>query len=97
VNAAAVCERDLTSFVRDIARLYGWRRYHTWLAKHSPAGFPDEILLRPPRLVVAELKSDVGRLTDAQAEWLEAWRQIPCAEVFLWTPADMDEIARVLR
>jgi hypothetical protein len=95
--SATISERDLTGYVRDVARLHGWRRYHAWLSKHSPAGFPDEILLRPPRLVVAELKSSAGRTSDAQEEWLEAWRQIPCAEVFLWTPADMDGIAAVLR
>ena len=32
--------------VRDLAKLFDWRRYHTWTSIHSPAGFPDEILLR---------------------------------------------------
>jgi hypothetical protein len=95
--SATISERDLTGYVRDVARLHGWRRYHTWLSRHSPAGFPDEVLLRAPRLVVAELKSETGRLTDAQAEWLEEWERIPCAEVYVWTPADMDTIAEVLR
>jgi hypothetical protein len=96
-GASRITEKDLTSYVRDIAKLYGWRRYHTWISKHSAAGFPDEILLRDDRLIVAELKSQVGKVTSAQNEWLKAWRRIPCAEVFTWTPADMDVIAEVLR
>jgi hypothetical protein len=95
--SVTITEKDLTAYVRDLAKAFGWRRYHTWLSKHSPAGFPDEVLLRGPRLVVAELKSSRGYITDTQAAWLEAWRQIPCAEVYLWTPSEMDEIARVLR
>jgi hypothetical protein len=94
---ATVSERELTTYVRDVARLHGWRRYHAWLSKHSPAGFPDEVLLRPPRLVFAELKSERGRLSDEQEAWLEELRAVPGVEVFVWRPADMDAIASVLR
>jgi hypothetical protein len=62
-----VTERDLAGYLRDVARAFGWRRYHTFLSKHSPAGFPDEVLVRPPRLIFAELKSDHGRLKPEQA------------------------------
>jgi hypothetical protein len=96
-NAAAITERDLTSYVRDLAKTFGWRRYHTFFSVKSTPGFPDELLLRGPRLIVAELKSSTGRVSEAQSEWLEAWRQIPGAEVFTWTPEHMDEIAEVLR
>jgi hypothetical protein len=93
----AVSERDLAEYVRDLARAFGCCCYHTWLAKHSPAGFPDEVLVRPPRLFFAELKSERGKLKPDQEGWLEALRQVPGVEVYLWRPADMDAIARVLR
>jgi len=96
-QSATVSERDLTGYVRDLARALGWRRYHTWLAKHSPGGFPDEVLVRPPRLVFAELKSERGVLTLDQEGWLEALRQVAGGDVYVWRPPDMDEIARVLR
>ena len=54
-------EKELDAAVGKLCRLYGWRRYHTYRSKHSPAGFPDEVLLRPPRLVFAELKSEKGK------------------------------------
>jgi hypothetical protein len=95
--SAAVTERDLTGYVRDTARLFGWRRSHTWLSKHSPAGFPDEVLVRPPRLIFAELKSNTGRLSPDQQAWLEELREVPGVEVYVWNPADMDTIAEILR
>jgi len=97
VSAEPISERDLTGYVRDCARRFGWLRFHTWLAKHSQAGFPDEVLLRPPRLIFAELKSERGKLKPDQEAWLDALRQVPGVEVYLWRPDSMDEIAKVLR
>jgi hypothetical protein len=96
-DAAVVTERDLTAYVRDLAKLCRWKRYHAWLSKHSPAGFPDEVLVRAPRLIFAELKSEKGALTDAQAAWLNELSQVPGLEVYVWKPADMDAIAETLR
>src|SRR3954462_9408386 len=36
--ASAMTERDLTRAVADIARLFGWERYHTHRSDFSPAG-----------------------------------------------------------
>lgn len=79
--SATITERDLGVYLRDVARAFGWRRYHTWISKNSAAGFPDEVLVRPPRLIFAELKSDRGRLSPDQQAWLEDLREIPDAEV----------------
>jgi len=95
MTSATISERDLTSFVRDVARAFGWRRYHTFLSKHSPAGFPDEVLLRPPRLIFAELKSERGKFKPEQLEWLSDLRAVPGVEVYSWKPSDMDAIAEV--
>jgi len=95
--APSISERELTGYVRDVARGFGWRRYHTWLSKHSPAGFPDEVLVRSGRLIFAELKSERGKLSDEQEAWLEELRAVPGVEVYLWRPADMDAIAAALR
>ena len=90
-------EKQLTRIVSDLAKLFGWKRYHTFLSRHSEAGFPDEILVRGSRLVVAELKSERGRLTEGQRLWLDVFRAVPSAEVFVWTPDDVEQIAEVLR
>ncbi len=68
-------EKALQSAVRDYARLRGWHCYCVWDSRHSPKGWPDLVLLRPPRMVVAELKSTRGRLTKEQRETLKPEEQ----------------------
>ena len=88
-------ERELQEAVRQLAALYGWRYFHVFNSRRSPAGFPDCVLVKPPRLVIAELKSDDGRVTPAQKVWLEDLRRSSC-EVYVWKPADLQDIARIL-
>lgn len=90
-------EKQFLQQVRDLARLFGWLEYHTWNSLHSTAGFPDLVLVRPPRVIFAELKAERGRLTLAQQAWLDALRQCEGVEVYLWRPADLEQIVRVLR
>ena len=70
-------------------------------------GFPDLILIRRDelggRFIVAELKSENGKVTKAQQEWLGiltylAGYSSPSArmEVYIWRPSDRDALERVL-
>ena len=79
-----------------LAKLLDWLCYHTWSSIHSPKGYPDLTLCRPPRVIIAEVKSDKGKLTEAQSEWLDALRGCPGVEVYLWRPGMWDEIEAVL-
>jgi hypothetical protein len=45
----ALTEKDFTRQVRDLAEMLGWKFYHPWLSIHSPRGFPDLALCKPPR------------------------------------------------
>ncbi len=79
-----------------LAKQLGWMHYHTHDSRRSPAGFPDLVLVRGSRLVIAELKTDCGTLTPEQVTWLTALRT--CAgEVYIWRPRNWDDIALVLR
>jgi hypothetical protein len=60
-------------------------------------GWPDLVLAKPGRLIVAELKSDTGRLAADQAKWLTTLREAPRPEVFLWRPHGFNSIVSVLR
>ena len=71
-NKIPMTEKDLEYQVKDLAKIFHWKYYHTWRSIHSPAGFPDCVMVRPPRLIFAELKSEKGKLSDKQKEWLEA-------------------------
>ena len=83
----SLTERDFSQQVIELARLRGWKVYHTWSSIHSPAGFPDLVLTRKGRLIFAELKSDKGKLTPAQEEWLASLRET-AARVYEWRPTD---------
>lgn len=91
-----VTEADWQRTIVELARLNGWLVFHDRVAWRSDPGWPDLVLLRGPRLVVAELKSETGKLTPAQEAWLMRWRSVPCAEVFVLRPHDWDLIVRVL-
>lgn len=88
VQRLAQSERDFRQQVVQLAQLRGWLVYWTWTSIHSPAGFPDLVLCRPPRLIVAELKTATGKVTLAQQEWLAALGACTGVEVALWRPAD---------
>ena len=91
-----ITENDFEQQVKELAAIYHWRYYHTWTSIHSPRGFVDVVMVKGNRLVFAELKSDKGKLTAYQEEWLDALKDTG-AEVYVWRPGDFNEIVEVLR
>lgn len=101
-------ERQFQAAVLDVARLQGWRVFHAHdsrrqikpgvhVGDRDAAGFPDLVLCRPPRLLVAELKSARGRLRPEQREWLGLFEQLERVESYLWRPADWENVVEILR
>jgi hypothetical protein len=91
-----ISERQFMAQVTRLANLLGWKTYHTHDSRRSEAGSPDLVLVRRPRLIFAELKSERGKATDEQRAWLGELRE--CGQsVYLWRPSDWREIERVLR
>lgn len=58
-------------------------------------GFPDLVLVKPPRIIFAELKAPNGRISPEQAQWHDALRACGL-NVYVWKPADMDDIILLL-
>ena len=87
-------EKQVQSAILDIARLLGWRVYHTFDSRKSEAGFPDLVLVRD-RVIYAEIKRAGERPRPAQIDWLNALSRAG-AEVYVWTEDDYDEIAAIL-
>ncbi len=85
------------ALVVELAQLRGWLVYHTHDSRRSAPGFPDLVLslARPPRLIFAELKTDHGRLTPDQVEWMSRLGAVG-VETYLWRPQDFDAITEVL-
>lgn len=102
-------EEELDNHIRRTALLLGWWPYHTRYSWRSEGGFPDWLLLKPPRLLVVEGKrqglwptppkqSGRGRWSIGQAQWLLRWSKLPGAEVLLLWPSDtLGDIARILQ
>src|SRR5262245_1689812 len=79
-----------------LARLRGWLVHHTRAARtrhgwrtpiQSDVGFPDLVCCRAGRVIFAELKSEKGRVTEAQAQWLASLAISGAVEVYTWRPA----------
>jgi hypothetical protein len=106
VLAAQMPERDLQDAVIKLGRLYGWRTAHfrpamTKYGWRTPVqgdgkGFPDTILVRGDRFIVAELKAERGTVAPEQQAWLDDWRQVG-AEVYVWRPSDLATVAEILK
>ena len=88
--ARGMSERQLQKNVIELAQVLGYTLvYHTWNSLHSPKGWPDLVLCKPSeeRIIYIELKSEKGKLTPAQTEWLDgihACRQ----ETHIFRPSD---------
>lgn len=92
-------EADFLRYVLYVARRFGWRCWHVptpmrasrsggFVPAREAAGLCDLVLMHddPPRLILAELKGDGGRLTVEQQEFLRLARGV--AEDMLALMAD---------
>lgn len=89
-----VTEKDLQAAVMAEAATNGWRGYHTWTSMHSAGGFPDCVLVRPPRIVFVELKGPRGKVSEQQAAWLDDLAGVPGVEVYVWHTTE-DDVRRM--
>ena len=85
-------EKDFMDHLLDAAVPAGWMAYHTYDSRRSTAGFPDLVLVKPPVVIFAELKTEKGTPSTAQDEWLEKLGLCTDLSVHLWRPSNWDEI-----
>src|SRR5207248_11253266 len=95
-TVVCIGEKSFMGQVIRLAKLRGWMVYHTHDSRRSASGFPDLVLCRPSRLIFVELKSEKGKPTMEQIEWLDALSGTG-TEVFLWRPSDLERVAWILR
>ena len=106
MTAIALTEAQFQEQVIDLARLAGWRVAHFRTARTAKgwrtpvaadgAGFPDLLLARGGCLLIAELKSEQGRLSTEQRAWLISLRAVPGIDVRVWRPSDWPVIQQTL-
>lgn len=88
-------EREWQAQVVRYARDLGWSVFHVANSKRSEPGWPDLALVRD-RLVMAELKTETGRISPDQERWL-ALLEAAGVETYLWRPSDLKDVLAVLR
>lgn len=90
-------EKEFQQQVIDFAKLNGWLVYFTWSSKHSPAGFPDLVMVHPDKykVVFVELKVGKNKLTASQEDWIDALCDAG-EYVYVWYPEDWPQIEQIL-
>ena len=89
-------EKEYMATIVEYAQACGWQVYHTLWSRGSPHGFPDLVMARENRLVIAEIKSENGFASAQQQQWLDRLGATQ-AEVYLWRPGDWPDAEDVLR
>lgn len=84
-------ESELQSQVVSLCKQFGWGHYHTHNSRRSVKGFPDLVLWRESVMFV-ELKQQKGVVSPDQ-EVVLAGLERAGAEVWVWRPSDLPQIA----
>jgi hypothetical protein len=87
--AAAYAEDQFQAEVVERAQAYHWWWFHDNDSRRNNGGLPDLILVRPPRLIFAELKREQGKVRRAQRRLLELLWRVPGVETYVWRPSDL--------
>lgn len=97
----AETEAGFQAAVVQLAELHGWRWWHDNDSRRNKSGFPDLVLVRDGVLIFAELKTEKGRVSPAQTEWLAALElvghdSVGVVQVHVWRPRDWPTIESTL-
>ena len=85
-------ERQLQDLIIEAAELGGWLWFHVARSDlgRASAGFPDLVLVRPPELIMVEVKTAKGKLRPVQKVWLDALAKVDLITVDVVRPPDAD-------
>lgn len=73
--------------VVDLAKICGWAVYHTLRSEGSEPGWPDLVLSRDDVILFRELKTEKGKVSKAQQEWID--RLLAAGlDAGVWRPSD---------
>jgi hypothetical protein len=76
VSATGPSDQPFQQQVVDLARIQGWRVYHTFDGCRFADGFPNLVVVRGPHVIFSELKRDTGRVSSDQEAWLTALDEV---------------------
>lgn len=93
-------EDELQLGIIEAATYRGWRWHHVRRSDKAiqmgDPGFPDLVMTRRGRLIIAELKGHGTPWQPGQKEWLADFALVPSVEARIIRPEDYDEALRIL-
>jgi hypothetical protein len=95
LSVIELTEKEWQRQVVQLAEQLGWKRaYHVYDSRRTHSGWPDLVLVRD-RIVYLELKTEKGKLSDAQKGWLQDLTAAG-GEAYVARPSDLDELLLTL-
>lgn len=88
-------EEQFQRQVTDLCDLLGLKWHHETDSRRSKAGFPDLVIAGPYGVVFAELKTEKGRVSKGQQEWIDAL-DASQQSVYVWRPSQLPQISTLL-
>ena len=91
-----ITERQFQDTVLEAAQYLGWWPFHVFDSRRSNEGWPDLVLLKPPRALFLELKSELGKVSAAQCHVIEMLEDcgFTCG---VFRPSQLDELLAILQ
>lgn len=97
-----ISEKAYQKQITDLATMYGWRWVHFGDSRNTnkhgqqfgdknAAGFPDLLCIRPPEMVVIEVKRELGKTKPNQDEWLADFAASGI-DAYVSRPSNFDEV-----
>lgn len=103
----SITEKEYQAQIMELARMMGWTVFHhhdsrrqvrpgVFVGDKDAKGFPDLVLLRPPQMLVIEVKRELGKTTVEQDEWLRRWSDCGVRTIVA-RPSTWPEVEQALR
>lgn len=89
-------EEILLAKVIALAKITGWKAYHTRDSRKSEPGFPDLVLTNGEDVLIWELKDNRRKPTVDQERWLNLFQHTGKVEAGLYRPRDWPAIVERL-
>lgn len=93
----AVSEAEFQAAVISMAEACGWVVWWTPNSIGTNRGEPDLRMVRPPKFLMVELKTEIGRVLPAQKAAAELLQECPGVSYHCWRPRDWATIRKALR
>ena len=94
--ADTISEKEYLASVKAVAQALNWKVYHTLRSTGSDKGFLDLVLVRGDTCLFIELKSQKGKVSADQQDWIDALSKVMVVKAGVARPSDWPQLQRLL-